>query len=276
MKKVLFPLFVLAFIFTPTIYIFADEPVKILIVPGHDDKVWGAQYGNIKEAAMNLAVASRIYNILKEDKRFEVYITRDKNGYAKEFANYLSLQGEQIVSFREEAKEAFSDLIENGFFLEKESVPHNTASEDVSVILYGINKWANENKMDAVIHVHFNDYPRKNKWTIGDYTGFVIYIPDRQMGNGFESGQLGYEIFLQLNTKYTTSTYEEESGGLVEDQKLIALGPHATLLDDVRSVLIEYGYIYEKKFRNYTTRHKAYDDMAKLTANGIKKYFFLE
>ena len=59
-------------------------------MPGHDDKVWGARYGNTKEATMTLAVATQIYNLLKKDKKFQVYITRDSKGYTKEFADYFA------------------------------------------------------------------------------------------------------------------------------------------------------------------------------------------
>ena len=164
------------------------------------------------------------------------------------------------------------DKIANGYILEKENVPHNTVSEDVSLKLYGINKWANENKIDAVIHIHFNDYPRKTKWTMGKYKGFAIYMPDGQFLNAKGSVRLAENIFTQLSKKYITSTYKKELSGLISDQKLIALGASGTLDKDVRSVLIEYGYIY--RFGNSSMRHKAYKTMAILTANGIKNYFF--
>jgi N-acetylmuramoyl-L-alanine amidase len=273
MKKLLLTIFIFIVLLAPFWSARAVESVKILLVPDHDNEIWGAQYGNVKEAAMNLAVAKRIHNILKKDKRFEVYITRDQKGYTKEFADYFAKNHEEIIAFRENAKKKTKEEIASGDFIEKENVPHNDASESASVILYGINKWANENKMDAVIHIHFNDYPREDKWTIGKHTGFAIYMPERQLSNWFESGQLAANIFTQLDKKYSTSTYEKELGGLIPDQKLIALGSNGTLLPSVRSVLVEYGYIYEKKFRNYTTRHKAYDDTAKLTATGIKNYF---
>ena len=128
--------------------------------------------------------------------------------------------------------------------------------------------------MDAVIHIHFNDYPRAQKWTVGKYKGFAIYMPDGQLVNWKESGQLAADIFTQLRKKYITSTYEKELGGVVSDQKLIALGSNGTLLPSVRSVLIEYKYVYEKILRTKTTRLKAYDNMASLTAQGIKNYFF--
>lgn len=252
------------------------EPIKVLLVPGHDNESWGAQYVNLKEAAMNLAVGRRIYNILKKDQRFEVYVARDSKGYTKEFLDYFTNERANIISFKNDARKEMHAKIQNGTFIEKENPPHNSASEEGAIKLYGFNKWANENGIDAVIHLHFNDYPRPYSWTIGKHKGFVIYMPDGELVNWKESAFLAANIFSQLNKKYTTSTYKEELGGLIPDQKLIALGANATLSQSVRSILIEYGYIYEKRFRDYKTRHKAYDDMAELTATGIKNYFFSE
>lgn len=250
------------------------SPIKILLVPGHDNEVWGAQYGNIKEADMNLVLATQIYNILKKDKRFEVYITRDKNGYTKEFSDYFSNNKADIISFKNNAKEETQVKIDNGTILEKSGVIHNAVNEETAIELYGINKWANKNKIDAVISVHFNDYLRATKWTIGKYKGFVIYMPDGQMVNSPESSKLAKSIFSQLSKKYITSTYIKEKGGLISDQNLIALGASNTLNGSVNSVLIEYGYIYQKIFRNSTTRHQAYKDMAILTTGGVVNYFF--
>lgn len=252
----------------------AVGPTKILLVPGHDNEVWGAQYGNIKEADMNLVLATQIYNILKKDKRFEVYITRDKNGYTKEFVDYFAKNKTDIISFKENAKKETEDKILSGNFIEKTNVSHVPVSVDMSLKLYGINKWANENKIDAVLHIHFNDYPRPNKWTIGKYKGIAIYVPEEQMVNFKESEKLAENIFKQLRKKYVSSTYQKEKAGIVPDQKLIALGASGTLESSVRSVLVEYGYIYGKIFRNSITRHQAYKDMASLTTKGIINYFF--
>lgn len=273
MKRILFTILIFTFFFSPTLANGA-EPVKILLVPGHDNEVWGAQYGYVKEAAMNLAVATRIYKLLKKDKRFEVYITRNPEGYTQSFTDYLLTQKDAIIDFEQSAKKEMQEKIASGEFIVKKNVPHNTASEDVALRLYGFNKWANENKIDAVIHLHFNDYPRLDKWMIGKYGGFALYIPDAQMVNFQKSGELAANIIMELDKKYSPSTYEKELGGLIADQQLIALGSNQTLISSVRSVLIEYGYIYEKRFRNYTTRHQAYDDMAWLTTAGIKNYFF--
>ncbi|MEK7588665.1 MAG: N-acetylmuramoyl-L-alanine amidase [Patescibacteria group bacterium] len=249
------------------------KKIKILIVPGHDDEVWGAQYGNFKEADMNLRVALELQKNLKKDKRFEVFITRSNGDYNKTFSDYLSKKDE-INLFKETLKKQTAIKVEEGDFVKKEGVPHVAVNQDTSIKLYGINKWANENDIDAVIHIHFNDYPRKNKWTIGKYKGFVVYVPEIQLLNAKESIRLGEKIFSELKKKYSLSTFPEEKGGLVLDQKLIALGANGSLDQETKSVLVEYGYIYEKKFRNTKTRRQAYVDMATLTASGIKSYFF--
>ena len=252
--------------------ILAAEPIKILIVPGHDNEIWGAQYGYIKEADMNLRLGTELYNILKKDKRFELWITQNNLGYTTTFADFYQKNQEAIVKFRDDAKAKMSQKVNTGEFIKKEGVPHNNVNQDTSIKLYGINKWANDNKIDAVIHIHFNDYPRKTKWTMGEHKGFAIYHPEEQMANGASSLHLAENIFTQLKKKYAISTYEPESNGLVPEQDLIATGSNGTLASSVRSVLIEYGYIY--RFANKIFRHKAYKDMASLTAAGIKSSFF--
>ena len=250
------------------------QPIKILLVPGHDKENWGAQYGNIKEVDMNLVLATQIYYILKKDKRFEVYITRNENGFTKEFVDYFFNNKANIISFKNNAKEETQIKIDNGTFLNKIGVVHNAVDRETAIELYGINKWANENNINAIINIHFNDYPRRNKWVIGKLKGFAIYMPDDQMSNAPLSSELAKSIFSQLSKKYIPSTYKKETGGLVSDEKLIALGASGTLNREVSSVLIEYGYIYQKIFRNSSTRHQAYKDMAQLTINGITDYFF--
>lgn len=247
-------------------------PIKILLVPGHDDTTWGAQYKTIKEADMNLALALKIYNQLKLDKRFEVHITREWGGYTKEFADYFASQGDKIAAFEADAKSKLQSEVASGDFLQRENVPHNNASSTVALTLYGINKWADENKMDAVIHIHFNDYPRTSVSDAGMYKGFVVYMPELQMANAEGSQAMAMSIFKQLKKNFAISTYPKEMGGIVPDQSLIALGSNGTLLPSVRSILVEYGYIY--RFGDYAMRHRAYTSMANLTVAGLKNYFF--
>ena len=108
-KLLILPIFFiifLGFLLAPTFKArAATAPIRILLVPGHDNTVWGAQYGNIKEADMNLVLATKIYNLLKQDKRFNVYITRDSGGYTKTFSDYLANK-EDIATFELNAKEA--------------------------------------------------------------------------------------------------------------------------------------------------------------------------
>lgn len=277
MKRSLFILFIFSIFFLVPISrgeASVAKPIKILLVPGHDNEVWGAKYGNVKEANMNLEVATQVYNLLKKDKRFKMYITRDIAGYTKEFADYFPAQRDAILTFEQAAKKIMNSNVASGNFIQKENAPHHTVSEDIALRLYGFNKWANENKIDAIIHFHFNDYPRPNSQKIGQYKGFAIYMPDGQFANSRESGQLAADIFIQLNKKYASSDWKPEAGGLVPDQKLIAIGANNTLSASVRSVLIEYGYVYEKKFRTKAARLSAYKNMSILTTQGIKNYFY--
>ena len=254
-----------------------SEPINILIVPGHDNQVWGSQYGNIKEADMNQVLATQIYDLLKKDKKFKVWITRDNFKYTKEFADYFLKNKKDIIAFKKSARKETQNKLDSGALINKSGgVSHNSVNAETSVKLYGINKWANENKIDAIINIHFNDYPRATKWSIGKYKGFVIYMPDKQMANAIESSNLAKSIFSQLSKKYNTSTYVKEKGGLITDQELISLGASGTLNKEVNSVLIEYGYIYQKIFRDSATRYQAYKDMASLTARGIADYYFKE
>ncbi len=249
--------------------------IKILIVPGHDDEVWGTQYGKIKEADMNLSLGNELYNILKKDKRFEVYITRRWGGYTKEFDEYLTNNKEEINDWRTEKKKINQEKIVSGELVNSpQEVHHVNANQHTSDVLYGINKWANDNKMDLVLHIHFNDYPRDTKWEVGKYRGIAMYVPDSQMANALESKNVAQRIWDKLRTKYVASDYPKEVNGIIPDPGLIAVGTKETLDAGVRSVLVEYGYIYGKIFRKSSTRHKAYKDMARLTAKGIEKYFF--
>ena len=263
--------------FVPLVH--ADDvvvsPIRILIVPGHDNEVFGGVYRGTKEANLTLALGNQIYDILKSDKRFEVYITRDESGYTKEFADYFANQADEIKTFKENAQSATKKKIANGTFVEKASiVPHTSAPEPMALKLYGINKWANENNIDAIINIHFNDDGRKNRLKPGPYKGYSVYMPDVQLLNHDKSMPLAQEIFKELRKKYNESVYIKENKGVIADQKLIVLGASNTLLPTVRSVLIEYGFIYEKKFSTYALRKNTFKSMGEITANSLINYFF--
>jgi len=246
--------------------------VKILLVPGHDNKSPGAIYGNLKEKDMNLVLANKIMDILKKDQRFDVHITQNSSGYTPGFVDFFKAKSKSVEIFMESSKANMESHFANATFVKNTNALHGLASEDTVFKLYGINKWANTNDVDAVVHIHFNDYKRKTKWAMGDRKGFAIYVPDEQFVNGAKSRALAESIFAELDKEYIVSNYYKEMAGVVPDQKLIAVGANKTLIYSVRSVLVEYGYIYE--FGNVDVRQKAYNKMSELTVQALKKYFF--
>ncbi len=248
------------------------EPIRrILIVPGHDDESYGTSFRGVKEADMNLKLGLYLYDLLKKDKRFKVFITRDKNGYTKEFADYFENNKDEINNFIKNSHNSFQDKLKNGEVNKINNVYHNNAPDGVVQKLYGINLWAGKNQMDAVIHIHFNDNPRPDASRRGEYKGFVIYVPEDQFKNSKDSSSLGFFTLNEMHKYYLTSNYERELGGIVPDQDLIATGSNDSL--STRSILIEYGYIYDLKFSTFKKRENHMKLMAKLTYNSVSKYF---
>ena len=152
-------------------------------------------------------------------------------------------------------------------------VGHNIAPSEVAIRLYGINKWANERAYDLVIHIHFNDVVRANRSKPGAYTGFSIYIPEKQFSNAKSSRAIGEAVRKRLAESYAPSTLPLEKGGLIEDQELIAIGSNNSL--DGAGLLVEYAYIYEPMLQKSTTRAVAIKDMAAKTHQGIQDFFTL-
>lgn len=248
---------------------YQNNKLKILIVPGHDNDTWGTEFWGIREANLNLALAQNLYNLLTKDSHFQVFITRDYNGYAPIFKNYFIKQKGSIEQFKYYTQKLFNEAFpdfENNF-----GVFHNEAKEDVAFKLYGINKWANDNAVDLVIHVHFNDYGGRPRNKIGKYSGFSIYVPEKQLPNSVISKELADLVFKNINMISAVSDLPKEDAGVVEDQELIAVGANASL--DAASLLIEYGYIYESQFLNSVSRKNVFKELAHLTYFGLLKYF---
>ena len=246
-----------------------DGQYKILIVPGHDEESTGAVFRDTKEEDMNIKLGLFLANLFsasggKKDPNWEVYITRDWDGYQEWLLDYLEANKENIADFQEIISQTVTD--EHAF-----NVVHLDAQAEMRTRLYGINKWADENQIDAIIHIHFNDYPRKNPSQRGDYKGFAIYFPESQFKNSFKSFALGSFIFQELFKNYPVSDYLPESLGLVPEQKLIAVGPDNSL--NVPAILIEYGYIYETRFSAFWKRDAELRKMSQATYNGLKNYF---
>jgi len=153
----------------------------------------------------------------------------------------------------------------------KRGVEHIDAPSESAIKLYGINKWSNENGIDIILHVHFNDEPTRKYNREGKYAGFAIYVPERQFSNSKASYELAENVFDSLKSRFPQSDMPLEEKGIVEDQELIAIGAYNSL--DGAVLFIEYSYIYEPQFINKTTRSIALKEAALQTYLGIREFF---
>ncbi len=248
----------------------SKDPIKVLIVPGHDDTDWGTSFRGIKEADLTLETAKELESFFKSNQEFSATLLRDKNGYNKNFVEYLERERSSIAIFIDQKKRTTESFIKSGV-LQIEEVPfHNEVTGETAFRLYAVNTWATRENFDLVLHLHFNDYPRRYRSTPGEYSGFTVYVPDQRFGNGTASKEVGEAIFSELRSHYPPSDLPKEIGGLVEDHELIALGANNTL--EKASVLIEYSYIYEPYFTtNFRSAHLK--EMAYQTYRGVLRFF---
>jgi N-acetylmuramoyl-L-alanine amidase len=247
----------------------ADRLVNILIVPGHDDEHWGAQFKKTKEVELNRIVAQKLFDYLSREEGINPVLASDTKGYNPIFENYFNREKSAIEEFIKSSKENFSEKINEEDFKDVEKNFHNVAPDDVIYRLYGINQWVNNQKFDLVIHVHFNDYAGRKSTKAGKYDGFSIYTPGKLFSNYDVSRKLADNVFNELKKVRPVSSLEEEQIGVIEDHELIALGANESL--DAGSILIEYGYIYEPLFLDTKLRDIALDYFAYATYSGIKK-----
>jgi hypothetical protein len=150
-------------------------------------------------------------------------------------------------------------------------VEHIAIPSEDTLTLYGINKWARDHNVDIVLHLHFNDYPRRYQRLAGKYSGFSIYIPERQLLNYKSSHAVATSVADRLKKYFPVSDYPPESAGLVEDQDLIAVGAPSSFYG--AAMLVEYGYIYEQQFLDPELRPMAIRELAHQTYLGLKNFF---
>ncbi len=246
-----------------------NKLLNILIVPGHDDEVWGAEYKDLKEVELNRELAKKLYQYLLDEEGINPVLASDETGYNPIFEKYFQTEKQSIEDFIKETKENFSLKMRENNIEETETSFHNPAVESVVYRLYGINRWVNVQDFDLVIHIHFNDYPGRGRNKIGKHSGFSIYTPGKNFNNYELSRKLADSIFEELKKVQSVSTLKSESEGVIEDYELIALGANESL--DAGSVLIEYGYVYEDNFVDEEKREVALDYFAYSTYVGIKK-----
>ncbi|MBX4210916.1 N-acetylmuramoyl-L-alanine amidase, partial [Candidatus Parcubacteria bacterium] len=245
------------------------QQIRVLIVPGHDNEYFGTSYKNLVEGDMTLKLGTRLTELLKNDPKLSVTVTRDATWYTPQFANYFNANKEGILSFINAHRDLMATLIDSNIVNSYENVRHNAAPSDVIYRLYGINKWANDNKMDIVIHVHFNDYPRR-KNVAGEYTGFVVFIPERQYSNAAASKDIAHILYNRLVAVYPSSDQPREAQGVTEDQELIAVGANNTV--DGAAILTEYGYIYEPEFQDSNIQSIVLNELAFQTSQAVEEY----
>jgi len=251
---------------------YAAKTFTILLVPGHDPEYPGAIYGALREADLTLALAARIKADLERVGTWRVLSTRDfaTGQYQLEFATYFERERIAINSFRSQLRQKFASLVASGELVPPtQAVYHNFAPVEVSNRLYGINRWANDHQVDLTLHLHFNDYPGRRG--AGKYSGFSIYIPERQLPNARVSRELAEVIQRELAGVMPVSNFPGEVGSPIEDQELIAVGANGSRVS--ASFLVEYGYIAEKRFQTKATRAAAFDELSSRTARGLAKYF---
>ncbi len=249
----------------------AASKVKILIVPGHDAEFPGASYKNVNERELNLALAEELHALLKKEPRFEITLSQTDEGYHPELRSYFSTRRDDILAFAAKQKGLMERYVQRGKIARVVNIQHNAAPGEMVLRLYGINRFANENGIDIVLHIHFNDYPGRKRDAPGKYSGLAVYVPERQYSNAKGSQSVAEAVRKRLATLYPESDLPQERAGVVEDQELIALGASNTL--DGAGMLIEYGYIYEPAWANPETREAVVDDLAFQTYLGIKDFF---
>lgn len=247
------------------------KKVRILLVPGHEPDYGGAEYGDLKERNLTVELAYDLKQFLSTNDRYEVFVTRDARSWSPAFAEYFRTGWNDIVAWQKAHKDEISSLARVGKFRPAApEVIHQTVPSEVAYRIYGINKWVDENDIDIAIHIHFNDYPGHGRGP-GEYSGFTIYVPQKEYDNSPTTKALSGTIFKRLSKYSPTSDLPGESGGVVEDQDLIAVGAYNSV--DAASMLIEYGYIYESQFTNESLRATALKDLAFQTYLGLQDFF---
>jgi N-acetylmuramoyl-L-alanine amidase len=248
------------------------SPIHILIVPGHEPGYGGAEYRDLKERDMTFDLASYLYEFLRKSPEYDIHVTRNRYGWNPEFDQYFATEGESTTEFVQNKKAEMVSRFSDGSMIKvTDGVTHNDAPAPVAWRLYAINKWADEHNINLAIHIHFNDEVKHADGEPGQYSGFAIYMPDKQYGNASTSRDLARHLMYRLSSFSPMSNFPKEDKGILEDQDLIAIGAQNT--SNYMSVLIEYGYIYEEKLANPATRQAALREMAYQTYLGLEDFY---
>ncbi len=249
-----------------------NKKIRVLIVPGHEPAYGGAEYKDLKERYLNVEVAENLMGFFKSNDRYEVFTTRNKAAWSPEFANYFKAGWTEIIEWQKANRDAVKKLVEvGGLSSVVPAVYHNTVNPTIGLRLHGINKWVNENDIDIAVHIHFNDYPRKNGPNPGKYTGFSIYVPEQQYFNSTTTKAIANTVYKRLAKYNPVSNLPGERAGIVEEQDLIAIGSYNSV--DAASMLIEFAYIYEPQLNDPKLRPLYLKEIAYETYLGLLDFF---
>lgn len=248
-------------------------PIRVLLVPGHDQTTVGAAYLGMREVDMTLALAQKIKTQLSADPRFQVTVSRTDTGYFSELQRYFDRNRRTVDSFVKAQKRKMERAIERGTIDVAEQVPHADTAADPAYRLYATSRWADQKGFDLILHIHFNDYGAHKRDTMGEYTGYSIYVPDPQLKSSSGTQDVAEAISETLGRVWNSSTNPTESSksdsyGIIRDMNLIALGSYQTL--ETPSILVEYGYIYQPELSTDFFRISS-DVFAGATAKGLQK-----
>ena len=266
--------------FYGTTYIFVSAQIeekparhfRILIVPGHEPQSGGAEFRTLAERDMASAVGHKVKDLLDSNPFYTTYITRNSFMWDPLFARYFATQEQAIVSWKNISRQDELAFVSLGLQPNLSTfVRHGSASPDGAVRLYGITKWANENNIDLVIHMHFDDDSKHRKNVAGKRSGFTVYVPPVGYNGALQSQRFGQILARYLLQHSNINSLLSKSNGVVEDNRLIATGAHNTL--EVPSVLVEYGYIYEGRFQSDSDRERAFNEIASSTYRAVNEFF---
>ncbi len=245
--------------------------VKILIVPGHQPGAGGAVYHGFYEREIVVDIADDLAAYLERNGHYDVTVARGKTAWNPVLQAYFDMHTADIDAYRQsQALLMATHLADGSVELASGQVDHMTTPTAAALELYGINKWASEERYDITLHLHTNDAADRRGSRAGRYDGFAVYVPDYQFSNAKASRALGEALAARLSAYHATSTLPLESAGVVEDQSLIAVGANNSA--DTAALLIEYGYIYEPQFQDPSVLPVAERDYAYQTFLGLQDF----
>ncbi|MFH1455141.1 MAG: N-acetylmuramoyl-L-alanine amidase [bacterium] len=247
-----------------------NKKIKILIVPGHEPNAGGAdEYKAIKERDLNLQLSTLLKNDLVKNPNIEVIMARDENGWNPDLENYVKTNELAIMNWVADMKIKMLSKVDAGEMeLIDPNMKHNPATSTAVLYLYGTNKWIEDNKIDLVLHVHFNSNPKINGKP--NFRGYCMYIPEKQYSNSSSSKVFANYLNEEISKIEKPSNMLQEKDTIIEDQQLIATGNYDTL--KIPSVVVEYAYIYEPMMLSSSTRNIFIEKAASSTATAINNY----